>query len=70
MDISNAFNSIRWNDILHILHKYHVPNKLKNIIKSYLTNTKVQIDNNSAIGVPQGSGLGPVFWLLIKNELK
>lgn len=73
LDIKNAFNSIRTNDLFEIMDNYHVPVGLKLIISDYLTNRKIKLldedylDYN--IGVPQGSCLGPTLWLLVISEL-
>ena len=72
VDLAKAFDTVNYNMLPYkldmefvILHDY-------NLIKSYLHNRKqlVQGDNvlssllNITIGVPQGSVLGPIFFLM------
>lgn len=52
---------------------YHLPNKFKYFIKSYIDNRNVIIDQDDQlpynIGIHQGSSLRPILWLLVINEL-
>lgn len=71
--IKNAFGSVRKTDIIKTLIKYKTPRKIIDFIYSYFTERKIivvkneYIDNN--IGIPQGSSIGPILWLLIINGL-
>ncbi|GBN28236.1 Putative protein in type-1 retrotransposable element R1DM [Araneus ventricosus] len=73
-DISNAFNSIHWNDIISCVHEDNISNYLFKIIESFLSGRKI-VDHDFNIsffynrGVPQGSSLGPILWLLIAERL-
>ncbi|GBN33787.1 Putative protein in type-1 retrotransposable element R1DM [Araneus ventricosus] len=73
-DISNAFNSIRWKDIMICLREDNISEYLFKIIASFLSDRKI-VDHDFDIsffydrGVPQGSSLGPVLWLLIAERL-
>ncbi|XP_076301802.1 uncharacterized protein LOC143219879 [Lasioglossum baleicum] len=42
LDIKNAFNTLRWNQILEELEKRKVPNYLFKIIENYFRNRKIQ----------------------------
>lgn len=69
IDIKNAFGSIHKGDLVNLLVQYKVPNKIVNFINSYLCNRRVIVKYNdyviNNIGVPQGSSLGPILWLVI-----
>ncbi|GBL95363.1 Putative protein in type-1 retrotransposable element R1DM [Araneus ventricosus] len=72
LDIKNAFNSIRWEDIISLLKIYKIPGKLLILFKSFLNNRSVILEDGSKwnynIGVPQGSSCGPILWLIVANE--
>lgn len=72
LDLSNAFNSVRWNDIRRLLIKYKVPVGLRNLINSFISNRHYVRSTGELgeynVGVPQGSSLGPILWLLVINE--
>jgi hypothetical protein len=77
-DISKAFDSINHKLLLFKLEKMGIRGKALNLIKSYLSNrqqfVKI-IDEMSDIaailfGVPQGSCLGPLLFVLLLYDLK
>ncbi|GBO09590.1 Putative protein in type-1 retrotransposable element R1DM [Araneus ventricosus] len=72
LDIKNAFNSIKWADLINLLQKYNTPSKLVKIFDSFLKDRSVILNNgdrwNYNIGVPQGSSCGPILWLQVANE--
>ncbi|GBM34636.1 Putative protein in type-1 retrotransposable element R1DM, partial [Araneus ventricosus] len=72
LDIKNAFNSIKWADLINLLQKYNTPSKLVKIFDSFLKERSVILNNgdrwNYNIGVPQGSSCGPILWLLVAKE--
>lgn len=72
LDIRNAFNSARWNDLLQILKTLGVPSRLRALYRSFLSDRSVFLSDGSCwyynIGVPQGSSSAPILWLLIANE--
>lgn len=70
LDVKNAFNSLRWKDVLQALKgNFQVPGYLLKMMRSYL-NSRTLIYNTTAgerrveitSGAAQGSILGPDLW--------
>lgn len=61
IDISNAFNSVRWKDIVNSMRSRRFPEYLCRIVNSYLCNRKIMCKNNEGDVIKRhthcGSGL-------------
>ena len=78
LDITKAFDSINHNILLTKLQHYGFRGHSSNFIKSYLTGRKqflgmqghISDIKTIAYGVPQGSVLGPLLFLLCINDIQ
>jgi hypothetical protein len=77
LDITAAFDSASWPDIVESMRKMKIPEQLVQLSISFFSNREITVAYNGALspphvltrGCPQGSVTGPLMWLILFDSL-
>jgi hypothetical protein len=77
MDVAGAFNNVHHNRLIHNMKQRRIPLQIVRLVQSFLTGRTTQLrfngatssDINIEAGIPQGSPLSPILFMLYNAEL-
>ena len=77
MDVAGAFNNVHHNRLLHNMKQRRIPHQLVRLVQSFLTDRTTQLRFNGITsakinieaGIPQGSPLSPILFMIYNAEL-
>src|SRR5438552_2378180 len=77
MDVAGAFNNIHHSRLIHNMKQRRIPTQIVKLVQSFLTGRTTQLrfngvtstDINIEAGIPQGSPLSPILFMLYNAEL-
>jgi len=76
LDITGAFDNVKWSPILERLHEIGASIRSVNIINSYLRGRYANLKTENIVkirqltrGCPQGSQLGPTLWKVAMSDI-